>query len=94
MDNSVKKVSELPDSYTNVRPSAFTSKNPSPPKYNIAATTHFPKLQLTGEFKLLEKVSLTQTIESDTSLNWSAHHASLNRGLAFEVRIAALYSSV
>ena len=35
-------------------------------------------------------MSLTQTIESDTSLNWSAHHASINRGLAFEVSIAAL----
>ena len=35
-------------------------------------------------------MSLTQTIESDTNLNWSAHHAPLNRGLAFEVSIAAL----
>ena len=35
-------------------------------------------------------MSLTQTIELDISLNWSAHHASLNRGLAFEVSIAAL----
>ena len=85
MDQSVKKFPELPDLYTNVRPAAFTSKNPSPPESNIAATTHFPKLQLTDEFKWLEKVSPTQTIESDTSLNWSAHHASLNRGLAFEV---------
>ena len=73
-DQSVKKVPELPDSYTNVRPAAFTSKIPSPAKSNIAATTHFPKLQLTDEFKWLEKVSLTQTIESDTSLNQSAHH--------------------
>ena len=78
-DHSVKKVPELPDSYTNVRPAAFTNKNPSPPKSNIAATTHFPKLQLTDEFKWLEKVSHTQTIEPDTSLNWSAHHAPLNR---------------
>ena len=32
---------------------------------------------------------LTQTIELDTSLNWSAHHATINRGLASEVSIAA-----
>ena len=89
-DHSVKKVPELSDPNTNFRPSAFTSKNPSHQKANIAATTHFPKLQLTDEFKWLEKVCLTQTIESDTSLNLSAHHASLNRGLAFEVSIAAL----
>ena len=41
-------------------------------------------------FEWLEKVSLTETIESDTSLTWSAHYASINRGLAFEVSIAAL----
>ena len=28
--------------------------------------------------------------ESDISVNWSAHHASMNRGLAFEVSIAAI----
>ena len=89
-NHNVKKVPELPYSYTNVRPAAFTSKNPSPSKSNIAATTHFPKLQLTEGFKWLEKVSHTQTIESDTSLNSSAHHPSLNRGLAFEVSIAAI----
>ena len=78
-DHSVKKVSEHPDSCTNVSPAAFTNKNTSPPKSNIAAISHFPKLQLTVELKWLEKVSLTQTIEPDTSLNWSAHHASLYR---------------
>ena len=36
------------------------------------------------------KLRLTQTIEPDTSFNWSAHHASLNGGLAIEVSIAAL----
>ena len=41
-------------------------------------------------FEWLEKVSLTQTIKSDTSLKWSAGHASMNRGLSFEVSIAAL----
>ena len=89
-DHSVKKVPELPDSYTNVRPAAFPSKNPSPPRANTTATTHLPKLQLSNEFEWLEKVSLTQNIESNISLNWSAHHASMNRGLAFEASITAL----
>ena len=57
---------------------------------NTTATTHLPKLQLTNEIEWLEKVSLTQNIESDISVNWSAHHASMNRGLAFEVSIAAI----
>ena len=69
--HSVKTVPEPPYSYTNVRPAAFPSKYPSPPRANTAATTHLPKLQLTNEFEWLEMVSLTQNIESDISLNWS-----------------------
>ena len=38
----------------------------------------------------LEKVRVTQNIESDTSLKLSVHHASINRGLAFEVSSVAL----
>ena len=89
-DHSVKKVPELPDSYTNVRPAAFPSKILHLPRANTTATTHLPKLQLTNEFELLEKVSLTQNIEPDISVNWSAHHTSMNGGLAFEVSIAAI----
>ena len=73
-DHSVKTVPELPYSYTNIRPAAFPSKNPSPPRANTTATTHLPKLQLTNEFEWLEKISLTQNIESDISLNWSCIH--------------------
>ena len=32
-------------------------------------------------------MNLTLTIESDTSLNWSAHHVSINWNLTFEVSI-------
>ena len=39
-DHSVKKVLELPDSYTNAHPAAFPSKNPSHPRANLTATTH------------------------------------------------------
>ena len=60
------------------------------PRANTTATTHLPKLQLTNEFEWLEKVSLTQNIESDISVNGSAHHASMDRGLAFDVSIAAI----
>ena len=67
-DHSVNKVPELPHSYTNVR-CALTSKDLSPPKSNTAATTHLPKLKLKNEFGWLEKVSITQTIESDTKFN-------------------------
>ena len=73
-----------------MRPAALPSKILHPPRANTTATTHLPKLQLTNEFEWLEKVSLTQNIESDISVNWSAHHASMNGGLAFEVSIAAI----
>ena len=89
-DHSVKTVPELPYSYTNVHPDAFPSKNPSPSRANTTATTHLPKIQVTNEFEWLEKVGLTQNIKSDISLNWSAHHAFMNRGLAFEASITAL----
>ena len=89
-DQSVKKVPDLPDSYTNVRPAAFSNKHPLPPKSDTGATTLLPKLQLTNEFEWLEKVSITENIDSDISLNWSAHHVSMNRGHEFEVCITAL----
>ena len=60
------------------------------PRANTTANTHLPKLQLTNEFEWLKKVSLTQKIESDISVNWSANHASMNRDLAIEVSIAAI----
>ena len=41
-DHIVKKAHELSDTYTNVRPAAFTSKTSLPIKSDIDATTHFP----------------------------------------------------
>ena len=68
----------------------FSSKHHSPSKANTTTTTHLPKFQLTNEFEWLEKVSLTQNIESYISVNWTPHHVSMNRCLAFGVSIATI----
>ena len=70
----MKKVSELPDSYTNVHPAFFAKKNPSPPKSNVTYTS-LPSVSLTNEYEWLQKFSLTQEVGDEVSIRWSAHHA-------------------
>lgn len=92
-NNSIRKVPELPDSYTNVHPAFFSKKkkNPSPPKGNVtyeyASLTSLP---LTNEYKWLQKVSLTQELYDAANITWSAHHANKKRGLEFKVSITLL----
>lgn len=87
--HNVKKVPELPDSYTNVRPAFFAKKNPSPPKSNITYES-LPSLPLADEYEWLQKVSLTQEVGDEVNITWSAHHAEKKRGLEFEVSITSL----
>ncbi|KAL0198142.1 hypothetical protein M9458_006682, partial [Cirrhinus mrigala] len=89
-NSSVKKVPELPDSYTNVHPAFFTKKKPSPPKGNVTYAS-LPTLLLTNEYEWLQKVSLTQDVDDEVNITWSAHHAEKKRGLAFDVSITSLF---
>lgn len=73
-NTKVKKVPEIPDSYTNVYPAFFTIKNPSPPKGNVTYES-LPNLSLTNEYEWLHKVSLTQEVHDNVNITWSAHHA-------------------
>ena len=79
-NTKVKKVPELPDSYTNVYPAFFTTKNPSPPKGNVTYES-LPSLPLTNEYEWLQKVSLTQEVPDKVNITWSAHHAEKKRVL-------------
>ena len=88
-NTKVKKVPEIPDSYTNVYPAFFTTKNPSPPKGKVTYES-LPSLPLTNEYEWLQKISLTQEVHDNVNITWSAHHAEKKRGLAFEVSITAL----
>ena len=85
-----KKVPELPDSFTNIRPAFFTDKQPKPSSVNVPIS--FPTLQLNLEFDWLQKVNLIVGTDDteEISLSWSTHHASMHRGQAFEVSITSL----
>lgn len=47
-------------------------------------------LKLADEVEWLDKVSVTDQLDADLSITWPAHHASKQRGLAFDERIASL----
>ena len=87
----VKKVPELPEAYTNVKP-AYITKNPNPP---VVTSMTYPvpgsiKSHLKEEYTWLEKVSLTETVGDALSITWASHHASQKRSKAFEVSITSL----
>ncbi|KAJ8364285.1 hypothetical protein SKAU_G00131160 [Synaphobranchus kaupii] len=92
-ERKVKRVPELPDSFSNIRPAFFTKKNPPPPKADgpsVPDVTDLPRLQLVLEYEWLEKVRLTEEIDGAMNITWSAHHASMKRSPAYEVSIASL----
>ena len=87
----MKRVPELPEAYTNVRP-ANIPKKPSPPPvvcHSIPAPQSIQS-HLKEEFAWLEGVSLTENVSDGVSITWSAHHAARKRSKPFEVSISAL----
>lgn len=90
--NKVKKVSELPDSYTNILPAHFKDKSPSPPQVTGLSlpTTNMLRPQLDLEYEWLEKVCTTEGIHGPVNLTWAAHHADKNRNPVFEVSVSSL----
>lgn len=91
-NHSIKRVPELPESFTNIHPAYLKNKTPSPPEfeYPTSVDIDFPRLLLANEFQWLEKVHLTQSIDDDVNITWSAHHASEKRGLDFKVSITSI----
>ncbi len=89
----MKGVSELPDSYTNIKPAHFTNKC-LPPSQVTGACMFLPdreilKPQLALEFEWLQKVSIAEVHDS-LNLTWSSHHAEKKRGPPFRTYISAL----
>jgi len=87
----VKKVPELPKSYTNVKP-ADISKNPNllvKQGQSLPDLNSF-KLHLEEEFTWLEKVLHTNEVNDTPNTTWRAHHASQSRSPLFEVTITPL----
>jgi len=64
----VKRVPELPDSYTNIKPAHFTNNSPPPPKMAGAGMSlldmEILKPQMALEFEWLQKVSITEVHNS------------------------------
>lgn len=88
IDSKVKSISNLPDSYTNVPPAFFGIKNPNPPLVEIQP--QLPTLVLKPEFDWLQKVQITETINTDRlDTSWSSHHASMERSPQFKVTISS-----
>ena len=90
-DVKAKKVTELPDAFTNVRP-AFITKNQNPP---TAGSLPYPAPEsiwshLKEEYAWLEKVSLSQSVGDAISITWTSHHATQKRSQPFEVSITSL----
>ena len=86
----VKKVPELPETYTNIRP-AYITQNPNPPP---VASPSLPAPEsisshLKEEYYWLEEVFLTEVADA-VNITWSAHHATQKRSHPFEVSISAM----
>ena len=89
---NTKKISELPESFTNVKPAHFVNRNPQPPQaddFTLPDPASFRRsIQL--EFEWLQKVMLTEEIDGDVAITWAAHHASQLRCEHFEVSLTSL----
>ena len=87
----VRSVPELPDTFTNISPAFFQTKNPVPPNTAIPKPpTDILGPQLALEYQWLDKVIVTQEIDDAVNLTWSAHHPSMKRSPEFEVTITSL----
>ena len=85
----VKKVPELPDSYTNIHPAVFKTKKPLPPKNDNQLHIDNP-FSLGPEFDWLESVRLTETVDANVQMTWTAHNISKQREKPFKISLASL----
>ena len=92
VETRVRKVPELPETYTNVPPAFFSRKNPEP---SITNNTSLPdpslfRSELRLEYEWLEKVHDTTDEGDSSNVTWSAHHASQKRASKAETSIVSL----
>ncbi|CAC5358542.1 unnamed protein product [Mytilus coruscus] len=87
--HKVKRVPELPDSFTNIQHAFSTKKNPTPSKANLPLdlNTNECKIDLTVEHEWLEKVSIIEASDEYDNITWSAQHASKKRGPVFDANM-------
>ena len=89
----MKSVPKLPDSFTNIPPASFKSKNPTPPSDIVpVVSSDLLRPQLALEYEWLDKVLVTAEVDRVSNLTWSAHHGTQKRNPEFEVSITSLLS--
>ena len=83
----VKKISPLPDHYTNVKPASFIDQ-PSPPVQRIPDLPLNIQALLQNQLNWLNKVNLTQ--DDSVKITWSSHFSMFSKDKPFEVSISSL----
>ena len=87
----VKKVQELPEAYTNIRPAYITQNANNPPVASPSLPAPESILShLKEEYYWFEEVFLAEEVADAVSITWSAHHATQKRSHSFEVSISAM----
>ena len=83
----VKKISPLPDDYTNVKPAFFTEQ-PLPLLHTFPDLPSNIETLLQNQFIWLNKVIFTQ--DESVQITWSSHFSMFSRDKSFEVGISSL----
>ena len=83
----VKKISLLPDSYTNVKPASFIEQ-PPPLLHTIPDLPSNIHSLLLNQFLWLNKVIMTQ--DDSIQVTWSSHFSMFSKDKPFEVGISSL----
>ncbi|KAK6167166.1 hypothetical protein SNE40_021261 [Patella caerulea] len=86
----VKKVQELPEEYTNIRPAYITKKSTPPVASKSLPLPELLRSHFTEEYTWLEEVYLTENVADAVNITWSAHHATQKRSRPFEVSISTM----
>ena len=86
--SKVKRVPELPGSFTNVRPAHIAKNIPLHPKSLTLPSTNSIQSRLKEECAWLKQVCLTENVADAVSI--TVHHATQKRGKPFEVSISSL----
>ena len=88
-----KKISPLPETYTNVRPAYLKSK-PEPPVLEspppLVSNRRYIYKNIMAEYEWLEHVHLTSDVINDEVVSWSAYHSSKKRGPKVQVSLTSL----
>ena len=89
LNRNVKKIPDLPDSYTNVKP-AYFPKKPIPPENELTEIPEPSKFHLEKEYTWLEMVHLTKEFTDSVQVTWSAHNAAQIREQSIAISMSAL----